>query len=59
MTLCELSWSHHHGVRTPIIAQPGILAQALEHGQVRLAPGVIFRCRVPIHVGDGGALRRI
>ena len=32
--------------------------QALQHRQVGLLPGVVFRCGVPIHAGDGGALRR-
>jgi PAS domain S-box-containing protein len=46
------------GVRALVTAQPGVFAQAFQHGQVRLPPGVVFRCRVPIHAGDGGALRR-
>jgi hypothetical protein len=44
-------------LRAPITAEPGFLAQALQHRQVGSPPGVVFRCRVPIHAGDGGELR--
>jgi hypothetical protein len=56
--LGEIPRLHHHSVRALVTAQPGVFAQALQHGQVSLAPGVIFRCRVPIHAGNRAALRR-
>ena len=45
MPIGKLARRDHDGVLAPIAAEPQTLAQALDHGEVRLLPGVVGRCR--------------
>jgi hypothetical protein len=43
----------------PAAAEPDLLTQTVDHGEMRLAPGIIARGLVPLHVQEGGILRRV
>ena len=51
MAAGEIAGRDQDVMLTPIAAQQHAHAQALQHGQVGLLPGVIGGCSVPAHTG--------